>query len=50
LDSDTTRARKLLGDELWSLTEPDREPPQDRQAPGIGFGELERTVARLERL
>ena len=50
LDSDTTRARELLGDELWSLTEPDREPPSDRQAPGIGFEELERTVERLERL
>jgi hypothetical protein len=50
LDSHTTRARELLGDELWSLTKPDREPPQNRQAPGIGFEELERTVERLERL
>jgi hypothetical protein len=50
LDSDTTRARELLGDELWSLTEPDREPPQNRQAIGIGFDGLERTVERLERL
>jgi hypothetical protein len=49
-DSDSRRARELLGDELWSLTEPDREPPSDRQAPGIGFEELERTVERLERL
>ena len=50
LDSDTKRARELLGDELWSLTEPNREPPTNRQAPGIGFEELERTVERLERL
>ena len=50
LDSESTRARELLGDELWSLTEPDREPPSNRQAPGIGFEELERTVERLERL
>jgi hypothetical protein len=50
LDSDSTRARELLGDELWSLTEPDREPPSNRHAPGIGFEELERTVERLERL
>jgi hypothetical protein len=50
LDSDSARARELLGDELWSLTEPDREPPSNRQAPGIGFEELERTVERLERL
>ena len=41
---------ELLGDELWSLTEPDREPPSNRHAPGIGFEELERTVERLERL
>jgi hypothetical protein len=50
LDSDSPRARELLGDELWSLTEPDREPPSDRQAVGIGFEKLERTVERLERL
>ena len=50
LDSDPKRARELLGDELWSLTEPDREPPTNRQAPGMGFEELERTVERLERL
>ena len=50
LDSDSKRARELLGDELWSLTEPDREPPTNRQAPGMGFEELERTVERLERL
>jgi hypothetical protein len=50
LDSDSPRARELLGDELWSLTEPNREPPSNRQAPGIGFEELERTVERLERL
>jgi len=50
LDSESPRARELLGDELWSLTEPDREPPSNRQAPGIAFEELERTVERLERL
>ena len=50
LDSDSTRARELLGDDLWAITKPDREPPTDRQAPGIGFEELERTVERLERL
>lgn len=50
LDSDSPRARELLGDELWSLTEADREPPSNRQARGIGLEELERTVERLERL
>jgi len=50
LDSGNRRVRELLGDELWSLTAPDREPPANRQAIGIGFEELERTVERLERL
>lgn len=50
LDSETPRVRELLGDELFSLTAAGREPPTDRQAPGLGFEELERTVARLERL
>jgi hypothetical protein len=50
LDSDNRRVRELLGDELWSLTAADRKPPTNRQAVGIGFEELERTVERLERL
>jgi hypothetical protein len=50
IDSESPRVRELLGDELWSLTAADREPPTDRQALGLGFDELERTVARLERL
>jgi hypothetical protein len=50
LDSGSPRVRELLGDELWALTVADREPPADRQAPGLGFEELGRTVERLERL
>jgi hypothetical protein len=50
LDSGTRRVRELLGDELFALTAADREPPANRQAIGIGFEELERTVERLERL
>jgi len=50
LDSGSSRARELLGDELWSLTAADREVPADRLAPGPGLEEIERTVERLERL
>jgi hypothetical protein len=42
--------RELLGDELYSLTAADREPPANRLAIGIGVEGLERTVERLERL
>lgn len=48
LESD--RAQRLLGDETWELLRPDRQPPQDRNAPGIGHDELERLVGALERI
>jgi len=41
---------ELLGDELFELTAPDREPPKDRLAPGPGLEGLDRTITRLERL
>ena len=50
LDSGSPRVRELLGDELYALTAADREPPADRQAPGLPLADLERTVERLERL
>ena len=50
LDSGSPAVRDLLGDELWELTAPGREPPADRLAPGPGLEELDRTIARLERL
>ena len=50
LDSGNRRVRELLGEDLYALTAADREPPANRQAIGIGFEELERTVERLERL
>jgi hypothetical protein len=50
LDSQGLRVRELLGDELYALTAADREPPADRQAPGLPIADLERTVERLERL
>jgi hypothetical protein len=44
------RARELLGDELWSFVAADREPPEDRGAPGPGIDAIERAVERLERV
>jgi hypothetical protein len=50
LDSGSPSVQAALGDQLWELTAPDREPPDDRLAPGLGLEELDRTIARLERL
>lgn len=44
------RARSVLGDEAWELLRPGREPPRDRNAPGIGNDELGRVVSVLERI
>jgi len=50
LDSGRPAVQELLGDELFELTAPDREPPADRLAPGPGPEGLDRTIGRLERL
>jgi hypothetical protein len=44
------RAQDVLGAEAWELLRPDREPPRDRNAPGIGTDELGRLVGVLERI
>ena len=44
------RARVVLGDEAWELLRPDREPPRNRNAPGIGTDDLGRLVGALERI
>lgn len=43
-------AREALGEELWELVQPDREPPQRRHAPGIPVEDLARVVETLERV
>jgi hypothetical protein len=48
LDLQPDRARALLGEEAWQLVRPDREPPHDRHAPGIGAAELGRVLGALE--
>ena len=50
LDSGSSAVQDALGDELWELTAPDREPPHNRLAPGAGLEKLDRTITRLERL
>ena len=50
LDSESPRARELLGDELLALTAADREPSAYRESPRLSFEGLERIVDRLERL
>ena len=50
LDSGSAAVQDALGEELWELTAPDREPPDNRLAPGAGLEKLDRTITRLERL
>jgi len=50
LDSGSPKVRALLGEDLWELVDPDREPPSNRQSPGPGLDFLELTVERLESL
>jgi hypothetical protein len=50
LESSPARAEELLGPENWELVRPDREPPDDRTAPGVPIETIERIVDDLERL
>lgn len=47
---DSPAARAALGEEAWELLRPEREPPEDRFAPGIDAERLRRIVERLENL
>jgi hypothetical protein len=47
---DEPRARGALGEEAWELLRPEREPPHDRNAPGLAADELGRVVGVLERI
>lgn len=50
IDSGRPVVRELLGDELFELTAPERDPPANRLAPGPGVDGLDRTIGILERL
>lgn len=50
LERSPSAARALLGEELWELVRPDREPPRDRAAPGLELSSLRTMVDALEAL
>ena len=50
LDTRAVPVRELLGDELADLLDPDRQLPDDRQAPGPGLDRIGAAIERLERL
>jgi hypothetical protein len=50
LDGGGAAVEEALGEELWELVRPDREPPVKRFAPGISPPAAARVVQRLEAL
>jgi hypothetical protein len=50
LDSGGDQVRELLGEEVWEVVRPDREPPSHRHGEGPGPAEVEKAVERLEAL
>lgn len=44
------RTRETLGEELWEVVRPDREPPANRHAPGPGLDRMRAIVESLERV
>jgi hypothetical protein len=48
LDSEPKGAESLLAEEIWELVRPDRPPPTDPFARGLGLGGIEAVVAKLE--
>ena len=50
LDRETRAARTLLGDDVWDLVRADREPPEDRFAPGLPLERLRSTLDTIEKV
>jgi hypothetical protein len=48
VELDSPAGRAALGEPAWELLRPDREPPDDRFAPGLAPQELRRLVEQLE--
>jgi hypothetical protein len=48
LDSGDPRVEEVLGEELWELVRPDREPPERRFEPGLERAAMRRAIERLE--
>jgi hypothetical protein len=49
LEADAGRASSLTSAEVWELVRPDRPPPTEPFAPGLGLRGIERIIAALER-
>lgn len=50
IETDRDRAQALLGAGVWELARPDRPPPSDPFAPGLGVRGVELVVAELEQV
>lgn len=50
LDTGGPEVEEALGEELWELVRPDREPPVERYGPGLPPAGVRRAVERLETL
>ena len=50
LDRDPERSRMLVGEELWELVRPDREPPEERFARGLSNRQVDGLIDRVEAL
>jgi hypothetical protein len=50
LDSGSEAVREALGDELWDLVRPDREPPRFHHDPGFKVDQIRDAVETLERI
>jgi hypothetical protein len=50
LDAGEPETRALLGDATWALLRPDREPPEDRFAPGLPLKDLDTAVTAIEKI
>ena len=48
LDRGGPEVEAVLGEDLWQLLRPGREPPHDRFAPGLPLGDLRRVLDRIE--
>jgi hypothetical protein len=47
---DSPESRRLLGEEVWELVRPDREPPDDRFAPGLPYEAQSAALDRVEKI
>ena len=48
LVDDPARARAVLGNELWQVVDPSREPSKDRDRGGVNPAQLHRLLDQLE--